>query len=185
MKLLNCGAGEGSQESLGQQGDHISQSQRKSILNIHWKDWCSSSSSDPLDTWCKEPSPWKRAWCWERLKAGGEEDDRGWDGWMASPTQWTWVRANFRRRWRRGKPGVLQPMGPKESDTTSWLNNNSMWQKFCLFTESVWNNLINKVSWFYFFDVWTIFSDLVICFDSHCPRTSRTVKEDSLIAEEC
>ena len=41
--------------------------------------------------WCKEPTHWKRPWCWERLKAGGEGDDRGWDGWMASPTQWTWV----------------------------------------------------------------------------------------------
>ena len=34
---------------------------------------------------------WKRPWCWERLRAGGEVGNRGWDGWMASPTQWTWV----------------------------------------------------------------------------------------------
>ena len=52
----------------------------------------------------------KRPWCWERLKAGGEGDDRGWDGWMASPTQWTWVWANSGRRWRTGKPGLLQCM---------------------------------------------------------------------------
>ena len=50
-------------------------------------------------------------WCWERLKAGGEGDDRGWDGWMASPTQWTWVWASFRIWWWIGKPGVLQSMG--------------------------------------------------------------------------
>ena len=52
-----------------------------------------------------------RPWCWERLKAGGEGDDRGWDGWMASLTQWTWVWASSGRWWRTGKPGVLQPMG--------------------------------------------------------------------------
>ena len=50
-------------------------------------------------------------WCWERLKAGGEGDDRGWDGWMASLTQWTWVWANSKRWWRTGKPGALQFLG--------------------------------------------------------------------------
>ena len=53
----------------------------------------------------------KRPWCWKRLKAGGEGDDRGWDGWMASPTQWTWVRVNSGSWWWTGKPGVLQSMG--------------------------------------------------------------------------
>ena len=60
---------------------------------------------------CKEPTHWKRPWCWERLKAGGEGDDRGWDGWMASLTQWTWVWVNSRSRWWTGRPGVLQSMG--------------------------------------------------------------------------
>ena len=60
---------------------------------------------------CKEPTHWKRPWCWERLKAGGEGDDRGWDGWMLSLTQWTWVGANSGRWWRTGKPSVLQSMG--------------------------------------------------------------------------
>ena len=64
-----------------------------------------------LDTFCKKPTHWKGPWCWERLKAGRKGDDRGWDGWMASPTQWTWVWANSRRWWRTGKPGVLQSMG--------------------------------------------------------------------------
>ena len=50
---------------------------------------------------------WKRTWCWERLKAGGEGDDRGWDGWMASPTQWTWVWASSRNWWWIRKPGML------------------------------------------------------------------------------
>ena len=53
---------------------------------------------------------WKRPWCWERLKAG-EGGGRGWDGWMASLTQWTWTWENFGRRWVTGRPGVLQSMG--------------------------------------------------------------------------
>ena len=50
-------------------------------------------------------------WCWERLKGKGEGGDIGWDGWMASLTQWTWVWANSRRWWRTGKPDVLHSMG--------------------------------------------------------------------------
>ena len=54
---------------------------------------------------------WKRPWCWERLKVGWEGDNRGWDGWMASPTQWTWVWVSSGSWWWTGKPGVLQFMG--------------------------------------------------------------------------
>ena len=54
--------------------------------------------------------PGKRPWCWERLKAGGEGDGRGWDGWIASPTQWTWVWVTFGCWWRTGRPGVLRSM---------------------------------------------------------------------------
>ena len=54
---------------------------------------------------------WKRPWCWERLRAGGEGDDRGWDGWMASRTQWTWVWVNSGSWWWTGRPGVLRFMG--------------------------------------------------------------------------
>ena len=61
------------------------------ILNVHWKDWCWIWNSNPLATWCEELTHLKRPWCWEELKAGGEGDDRGWDGWIASPTQWTWA----------------------------------------------------------------------------------------------
>ena len=68
-------------------------------------------SFDTSATWCKEPTHLKRPWCWEGLKAGGEGDDRGWDGWMASPTQCTWVWASSRRWWSTGKPGMLQSMG--------------------------------------------------------------------------
>ena len=57
------------------------------------------------------PDAKKSPWCWERLKAGGEGDDRGWDGWMASPTRWTWVWASSGSWWWTGRPGVLQSMG--------------------------------------------------------------------------
>ena len=59
---------------------------------------------------CKELTHCKRPWCWERLKAGGEGDDRGQDGWMASPTQGTWVWASSRSWWWTGRRGVLQSM---------------------------------------------------------------------------
>ena len=52
-----------------------------------------------LATWCEEPVHWKRPWCWERLKAGGEGVDRGWDGWMASPARLRWVWANSGSWW--------------------------------------------------------------------------------------
>ena len=102
---------EKTRESLGLLGDPTSPSWRVSVLNIYWKDWCWSWNFNTLATWCKEPTHWKRAWCWERLKAGGEGDDRGWGGWMASPTQWTWVWVNSRSWWWTGRPGMLQSMG--------------------------------------------------------------------------
>ena len=52
----------------------------------------------------------KRPWCWERLKEGGEGDNREWDGWMASPTPWTWVWVNSSSCWWTGKPGEMQSM---------------------------------------------------------------------------
>ena len=77
---------------------------------MHWKDWCWSWSSNPLATWYKEPTS-EMTLMRERLRTWGEGDDRGWDGRMASPTQWTWVWARSGRWWRTGKPGVLQSMG--------------------------------------------------------------------------
>ena len=119
--LLNCGFGEDSWESLGLQGDPTSPSWRRSILNIHWKDWCWSWNYNTLATCCKEWTHFKRPWCWEILKSGGEGDDRGWDGCMASPTEWGWVWASFRSWWWTGKPGMH---GVTKSQT--WLN---VWTK--------------------------------------------------------
>ena len=107
--LSNCGVGEDSWEFLGLQ-DQSSQSYRKSILNIHWKDWCWSWSSNTVATWCNQPTHLKRPWCWLRLKAG-EWDDRGSDGWMASLTQWTWIWTSSGSWWKTGKPSMLQSMG--------------------------------------------------------------------------
>ena len=66
--------------------------------------------SSTLAPWCEELTHLKRPWCWERLKAGGEGDDRGWDGWMASPTKWTWVWVDSGIWWWTGRPDVLRFM---------------------------------------------------------------------------
>ena len=90
---------------------------------FQWKDWCWSWSSNTLAIWCEELTPLKRPWCWQRLKAGGE-DDREWYGWMASSIQWTWFWANSGRWWRTGKPDGLQSMGSqrvKYDWATKWL----------------------------------------------------------------
>ena len=109
--LLNCGVGEDSWESLGLQGDLTRPSKKKSVLNIHSKDWCWSWNSNTLATWCEELTHLKRSWCWERLKVGGEGDDRGWDSWMASLIWWKWVWVGSRSWWWTGKPGRLPSMG--------------------------------------------------------------------------
>ena len=84
---------------------------RRSVLSVHWKDWCWSWNSNTLATWCEELTHLKRPWCWKRLRAGGEGDYEGWDDWMASLTQWTWVWVNFGSWWWTGRPGVLHSMG--------------------------------------------------------------------------
>ena len=61
-----------------------------------------------------------------KIEAGGEGDDRGWDGWMASLIQWTWVWVDSGSWWWTGRPGMLRFMGCKESDTTEWLNWNEL-----------------------------------------------------------
>ena len=111
LMLLNCGVGEDSWESLGLQGDPTSPFWRRSALGVLWKDWCESWNSNTLATSRKELTHWKRLWCWEGLGAGGKGDDRGWDGWRASLTRWTWVWANSGSWWLTGRPGVLWFMG--------------------------------------------------------------------------
>ena len=77
-------------------------------------------------TWCEELTHWKRPWCWERLRAGGEGDDRGWDGWMASSTRWTWVWVDSGSWWWTGRPGVLRLMGSQRVGhdwVTDWIGH--------------------------------------------------------------
>ena len=88
------------------------------------EDWCWSWNSNTLGTSCEELTRWKRSWCWERWKAGGEGDIRGWDGWMASPTQWTWLWVNIGSLWWTGRPGMLQFMA---SQSRTWLSD---WTEF-------------------------------------------------------
>ena len=126
--LMNCGV-EDSWESLGLQGDPTSPSWRRSVLGIYWKDWCWHWNANTLATWCEELTHLKRLWCWEGLRAGGEGDDRGWDGWMASPTQWTWVWVDSRSWWWTGRPGMLRSMGLQSrtrlSDWTEYISRLS------------------------------------------------------------
>ena len=90
------------------------------LLLSHWKDWCWRWNSNTLATWGEELTHLKRPWCWERLRAGGEGDDRGWDGWMASPTRWTWIWLNSgswmdREAWCAAVHGVTK--------SWTWLSN--------------------------------------------------------------
>ena len=107
LMVLNCSVGEDSWESLGSSQSIL----RRSVLGVHWKDGCWSWNSNTLATWCEELTHLKRPWCWVRLRAGGKGIDRGWDGWMASLTQWTWVWVDSGGWWWTGRAGLLRFMG--------------------------------------------------------------------------
>ena len=109
------------------------------------KDRCWSWNSSTLDTSWEELTHWKRPWCWERLKAGGEGDKRGWDGWLASPTQqmWVWINSGD----GQGGLACCSPWGRKESDTTKRLNwrwgfTGVLWTSFSYFPPVVYNPVI-------------------------------------------
>ena len=83
-----------------------------------------------LATWYEELTHWNRPWCWERLKARGEGDNRGCNGSMASPTQWIWVWVNSGSWWLAGRPGMLQPRG-SQSIRHDWVTElNSFRNKY-------------------------------------------------------
>ena len=103
----------------------------KEVQPVHSKEdqsWLfigrNDAKAEPLTlaTSCEELTHWKRLWCWEGLGAGGEGDNRGWDGWMASPTRRMWVWVNSRSWWWTGRPGVLWFIGSQKVDTTERLN---------------------------------------------------------------
>ena len=141
---LNCCVGEDSWESLGLQGDPASPSWRRSVLGVHWKDWCWSWNSNTLATWCEELTHMKRPWCWERLRAGGEGDDRQWDGWMASPTRWTWVWVDSGSWWWTGRPGVLRFMGSQRVGH-DWATELNWTPHICLLpnSQNLWSYYLN------------------------------------------
>ena len=103
---------------------------RRSALGFLWREWCWSWNSSTLATSREELTHWKRLWCWEGLWAGGEGDDRGWDGWMASLTRWMWVWVNSRSWWWTGRPGVLRFMGSQRvgHDWAAELNWTNWWE---------------------------------------------------------
>ena len=110
-----------------------------------------------MATWCEELTHWKRPWCWDRLKAGGKGGDTGWDGWMGSPTWWTWIWVSSGSWWWTGKPGVLQSMESKSwtrlrdrtelnSTNPEKSNNGVKLSKYNRMLEYLTSQPINKIN---------------------------------------
>ena len=102
-------------------------------ISLDWEDPLEevmSAHSSTLDTWCEELTHWKRLWCWEGLGAGGEGDDRGWNGWMALPTRWTWVWVNSGSWWWTGRPGVLRFTGSQRVGH-DWVTELNLLNSLC------------------------------------------------------
>ena len=137
--LLNCGVGEDCWESLGLQGDPTSPSKG----NQSWI-FIGSTDAEPETSifWCEELTYLKRPWCWERLKVG-EGDNRGWDDWMASLTQWTWIWVNSGSGWWTGRPGMLQSMrsqrvGNNWASGLNWKSRRSPGMSVGYFCKTWW-----------------------------------------------
>ena len=109
-------------------------------MNWNW-------NSNTLAAWCKELTHLKRPWCWERLKAGGEGDDRGWDGWVASPTQWAWGWVNSGRWWWTGRPSVLE-VTKHRTQLSDWTELNCSMNAA---EDNTWMNEHGSVSMTHFF----------------------------------
>ena len=114
---------------------------------VLWKEWCWSWNSSTLATWCKELIHWKRLWCWEQLKARGEGDDRGWDGWNASLTWWTRVWVDSGSLWWTGRSGMLwfvglQRVGHNQATELNWTEGTGCYDLHC-FECWVLNQLID------------------------------------------
>ena len=111
-----------------------------------------------LATSWEELTHWKRLWCWEGLGARGKGDDRGWDGWMASPTRCTWVWVNSRSWWWTGRPGMVRFMGSQRVGH-NWV------------TELNWTELNKLYSLFQFH----FFLKSVVLFDIHMFKTKGNI----------
>ena len=122
LTLLHCGIWENSWVSWTARRSN--QSILKEIspeysLKVQMLSWSSST----LATWCEELTDLKRPWCWERLKEGGEGDNRGWDGWMASPTQRAWVWVNSGSSWWTERPGMSM-VAKSQTRLSEWTELN-------------------------------------------------------------
>ena len=107
-----------------------------------WWNW----NSNTLAIWCEELTQWKRPWFWERLKVG-EGDNRGWDGWMSSPTCWTWVWASSGRWWWTRKPGVLESDTIEQLNWTEWVTSKEMLSFSAAKSEkTLWREVLGVVS---------------------------------------
>ena len=131
LRLLNCGVGEDSWESVGLQGDPTSPFWRRSALGFLWKEWCWSWNSSTLATSWEELTHWKRLWCWQGLGAGGEGDDRGWDSWMDHRLDehgFGWIRELVmdREAWR----AVIHGVAKSRTRLSDWTELN--WILFSL-----------------------------------------------------
>ena len=125
--FLNCGVGELEIPSDCKEIKPVNPQGNQSWIFIGKTD-VEAENSNTLAAWCEELTHWKRSWPWERLKVGGEGDDRGWDGWMASLTRWTWVWVTRGSWWWTGRPGVLRFMGSQRvgHDWVTELNWNTV-----------------------------------------------------------
>ena len=110
---------------------------QKSIYTLHL-------NRGPWILRCEELTHWKRLWYWEGLGAGGEGDDRGWDGWMASLTRWTWVSVNSGSWWWTGRPGVLQCMGSQRVGHD--------WATDLIYSDLIWRSIFGASFTFFFFN---------------------------------
>ena len=120
--LLNCGVGEDSWESLRLQGDPTNLSWRRSVLGVHWKNWCWG--------WNQYFGHlMRRADSLEKILMLGKIEvrrRRGWYGWMASPTQWTWAWVDSRSCWWTGRPGMLWFTGSQRV-RHDWVTELNWW----------------------------------------------------------
>ena len=121
--LLNCGVGEDSSESLVLQIKPVNP--KRNQPRIFGRTDVEAETLNSLATWCEELPHLKRPWCWERLKAGGEAEDKRWDCRMVSSIQWTWVWASSNSWWWTGKPAMLQSMGlQSQTGLRDWIELN-------------------------------------------------------------